>query len=74
MDRHSKLLADEQNGFREGRSTVDQLFTLTKMIDVRKRNYVILTFVFLSISKRHIVPLIGILITLGAADNVFFML
>jgi hypothetical protein len=26
----NNLLADEQNGFRKGRSTIDQLFTLTK--------------------------------------------
>ena len=31
------LLADEQNGFRKQRSTVDQLSTLTNIIDVRKR-------------------------------------
>ena len=31
------LLADEQNGFRKERSTVDQLSSLTNIIEVRKR-------------------------------------
>ena len=30
-------LADEQNGFRKGRNTVDQIASLTKIIDVRKK-------------------------------------
>jgi uncharacterized protein CbrC (UPF0167 family) len=31
------LLADEQNGFRKERSTVDQLYSLTNIIEVRKK-------------------------------------
>ena len=30
-------LADEQNGFRKGRSTIDQIASLTNIIDVRKK-------------------------------------
>ena len=30
-------LADEENGFRKGRNTVDQIASLTKIIDVRKK-------------------------------------
>jgi len=40
-------LADKQNGFYKGRSTVDQIASLSNMIDVRKKktNYVNLHFV-----------------------------
>jgi hypothetical protein len=31
------LLTDEQNGFRKERSTVDQLYSLTNIIEVRKK-------------------------------------
>lgn len=33
----NNLLADEQNGFRQKRSTVDQISTLTSIIDIRKK-------------------------------------
>ena len=52
-------LADEQNGFRMGRSSVGQIASLTNIIDVRK-NYVNLYFVHLSILKRRMIQLIEI--------------
>ena len=34
---YNNLLSDEQNGFRIGRSTIEQRSTLTSIIDVRKQ-------------------------------------
>lgn len=57
-------LADEQNGFRN--DTIDQIASLTNIIDVRKKlHFVIdvrkkLHFVRLSILKRRMIQLIGI--------------
>jgi len=45
----NNLLADEQNGFRKGRSTIDQLSTLTNIIDL-------FIDVLLSILKKHMIP------------------
>jgi hypothetical protein len=45
----------EQNGFRKGRSTVDQIASLTNIIYIRKKNFVNLHFVRLSILKRRMI-------------------
>ncbi len=43
----NNLIADEQNGFRQGRSTIDQLASLTSIIENRKlsRKHTFVTFV-----------------------------
>ena len=35
-DEHNGVITDNQNGFRKGRSTIDQLSTLTSIIETRK--------------------------------------
>lgn len=47
------ILADEQNGFRQERSTVDQLSSLTNIIDVRKKMRKSTFCAFIDFSKAY---------------------
>ena len=49
----NELLVDEQNGFRKGRSTLDQLSTLTSIIDQRKAKRLSTFVAFIDFSKAY---------------------
>lgn len=47
------ILVDEQNGFRKGRSTVDQISSLTNIINTRKKNRLSTYCAFIDFKKAY---------------------
>ena len=49
----NKILAEEQNGFRKGRSTVDQISSLTNIINTRKKKRMSTYCAFIDFKKAY---------------------